>query len=98
MVNHAITSELMTLQLEIPYSVPEHAGIDPWKVSDLLYDLAITFGAISLANEDVVLFGEWGGKSSSDYLRENVRVRFRSQEAYPELEQQLSICRKIASS
>ncbi|HJX04371.1 MAG TPA: hypothetical protein VJ489_00985 [Thermoplasmata archaeon] len=98
MVNHARTSELMTLQLELPFSVPEHSRIDPWKVSDLLYDLAVTFGAITLTNENIILLGEWGGKSSSDYLRENVRVRLQDEGVHPDLERQLDLCRKILTS
>jgi len=95
MVNHARTSELMTVQLELPFAVPEHARIDPWKVSDLLYDLAVTFGVISLDNEQMLVFGEWGGKSSSDYMRENVKVRSQREDLVPELQRHLDICRKI---
>lgn len=95
MVNHARTSELMTLQLDLPFEVPDHARIDPWRVSDLLYDLAVTFGVVSLDNECIVIMGEWGGKSSSDYLGENVRVRFSTDELQPEMARLLSICRRI---
>jgi len=95
MVSHARTSELMTLQLELPFAVPEHSRIDPWKMSDLLYDLAVTFGVISLDNEKLLVFGEWGGKGSSDYLRENVKVRFESEEKFQPISEQLQLCRTI---
>jgi hypothetical protein len=95
MVNHARTSELMTLQLELPFAVPEHARIDPWRMSDLLYDLAVVFGVISLDNEDLLLFGEWGGKSSSDYMAENVKVRFVNEEKFSTVAMQADMCRKI---
>jgi hypothetical protein len=95
MVNHARTSELMTLQLELPFAVPEHARIDPWRLSDLLYDLALTFGLVSLDNENLLVYGEWGGKSSSDYIGENVKVVFGSDERHPEVSKQLEICRRI---
>jgi hypothetical protein len=97
MVNHARTSELMTLQLELPFAVPDHARIDPWKMSDLLYDLAVTFGAISLDNAGILLLGEWGGKSSSDYQGERVKVRFLDEHSHPEAARQLEICRKVTS-
>jgi len=97
MVNHARTSELMTLQLELPFAVPEHSRIDPWKMSDLLYDLAVTFGAVSLDNAGILLLGEWGGKSSSDYQGERVKVRFLDEHAHPEVARQLEICRKVAA-
>jgi len=95
MVNHARTSELMTLQLELPFEVPKHARIDPWRMTDLLYDLAITFGAISLDSEGIFLMGEWGGKSSSDYQRENVTARFSTDELHPEIARQVSVCRSV---
>lgn len=95
MVNHARTSELMTLQLELPFLVPEHARINPWKMSDLIYDLAVVFGAISLDSEDILVFGEWAGKGSSDFMHEHVKVRFANGENYPAVSKQLDICRKI---
>lgn len=95
MVNHARTSELMTLQLELPFAVPEHARIDPWKMSDLLYDLAVTFGPVSLDNAGVLLLGEWGGKSSSDYQRERVKVRLADDQSHAEVARQLEICQKV---
>jgi len=97
MVNHARTSELMTLQLELPFAVPEHARIDPWKMSDLLYDLAVTFGVVSLDNPGMLLLGEWGGKSSSDYQGERVKVRMTDERAYPEVARQLEVCRKVVA-
>lgn len=95
MVSHARTSELMTLQLELPFELPTQARIDPWGVSDLLYDLALTFGVISLDNEGVHLFGEWGGKTSSHYQRECVMARFRNDSRYSTVSQQTELCRKI---
>jgi len=95
MINHARTSELMTLQLELPFAVPEHARIDPWNLSNLLYDLALTLGLVSLDNEETLIFGEWGGKGSSDYLHENVKVRFRDDDMHALVTKQLGICRKI---
>lgn len=95
MVHHAISNELMTLQLQIPYEVPEHGRIDPWAVSDLLYDLAGTFGAISLDNEGITLLGEWGGKSSADSTSEHVKAVFEDESKQGRIAQQLGICRKI---
>lgn len=95
MVNHAMASELMTLQLEMPYDVPAHARIDAWRLSDLLYDLALVFGALSLDNEGMVVLGEWGGKSSSDYIGERVKVRFGENGKADEVSKQLDICRRI---
>jgi len=95
MVSHARTSELMTLQLEVPFDVPNHARMDPWDVSDLLHDLALTFGVISLDNEGILLFGEWGGKTSADYQKERVMARFRNEERSSTVSQQVKLCRKV---
>ncbi|OGS56111.1 MAG: hypothetical protein A3K60_01055 [Euryarchaeota archaeon RBG_19FT_COMBO_56_21] len=95
MVTHARAGELMPLPLEIPFAVPEHARIDPWKMSDLLFDLAVTFGVISLDNEDVRVFGEWGGKSSTDYAREHVKVVFPEQGKHDAVSKQLEVCRRV---
>ena len=95
MVTHARTGELMPLQLEIPFAVPEHARIDPWKMSDLLYDLAVTFGVISLDNEETKIYGEWGGKNSNDYVRERVKVVFPENGKFDPVSKQLEICRRV---
>ncbi len=97
MVNHARTSELMTMQLELPFDVPEHARIDPWNVSDLLYDLAVTFGAVSFGAGEIILLGEWGGKTSGDYLSERVKVRFSKEETADAVSRNLGLCRTILS-
>jgi len=98
MVNHARTSELTTLQLILPFEVPEHARIDPWRLSDLVYDLAVVFGAVSLDNEGLLILGEWGGKSSADYTSENVKVRFGQDGKTEQVAKQLDICRRILAN
>lgn len=94
MVNHARTSELMTVQLEFPYDVPEHGRLDPWKASDLVHDLALVFGVIGL-NDSILVFGEWAGKSSADYQRENVKVRMRDVSHAANVSKQLEVCRRV---
>jgi hypothetical protein len=44
------------------------------------------------------VFGEWGGKSSSDYQRENVKVRFDDEGKWETVSRQLEICRRIAGN
>jgi hypothetical protein len=95
MTDHARSSELMTIQLEYPHEVPEHGRIDPWAVSDLLYDLALMLGVVSLANAGLTVFGEWRGKTSSDYVEENVMVAFEDGEMHAEVARQLDTCRRI---
>jgi len=94
MVNHARASELMPLQLEFPYDVPEHGRLDPWKASDLIYDLALVFGVIGLDGE-ILVFGEWAGKSSADYQHENVKVRIQDVARAANVSKQLDVCRRV---
>ena len=94
MVNHARASELMTLQLEFPYDVPEHDRIDPWRMSDLIYDLAVVFGVIAL-NDSTLIFGEWAGKGSSDYQHENVKVRMKDAEQAGNVRKQIDVSRMV---
>ncbi len=97
MMNHARTSELMSIQLDYPHDIPQHGRIDPWAVSDLLYDLAVTFGAVTLTNPGITLLGEWAGKNSSDYGKERVKVLFEDEGQQAEVERQQSLCRNILS-
>lgn len=94
MVNHARASELMTLQFEFPYDVPEHGRLDPWRMSDLVYDLAVVFGVIGL-NDSILVFGEWAGKGSMDYQHENVKVRMVDEVEAASVAKQLDVCRRV---
>lgn len=97
MMNHARTSELMAIQLDYPHEVPQHGRIDPWAVSDLLYDLAVTFGAVSIENPGLTILGEWAGKNSVDYGKERVKVLFEDEREQAEVERQQALCRSILS-
>lgn len=97
MMNHARTNELMAIQLDYPHEIPQHGRIDPWSVSDLLYDLALTFGAVSLENPGLTLLGEWAGKNSGDYGSERVKVLFEDEREQAEVERQQALCRGILS-
>jgi len=95
MISHARTSELMTLQLEMPFDMPEHGRLHPWAISDLLYDLAITFGAVSIDNTGTTIMGEWGGKSSTDYSREHIKVMLEDEGAADKVASQQALCRSF---
>ncbi|MCU0860385.1 MAG: hypothetical protein MUE55_07370, partial [Thermoplasmata archaeon] len=95
MINHGRTSELMTLQLELPFEPPEHARVDPWTVGDIIHDLAVTLGVVSLSNAGVLVYGEWGGKTSTDYAKENLKIVSDDAEVMASVSRQLDVCRKI---
>lgn len=95
MINHGRTSELMTLQLELPFEPPEHARVDPWTTADIIHDLAVTLGVVSLANAGVLVYGEWGGKTSADYASESLKVVSDDHELMASVSRQLDVCRRI---
>ena len=99
MAFHAQNAEIPVEILTLPFDVPSDADITPWQTTNLLYDLAITFGVIELPEAHVTLFGEWKGKTSSDYTNENLKLTIdqgaRIEEA---LMRDLKIVKAIASS
>jgi hypothetical protein len=50
---------------------------------------------VSLENAGVEVFGEWRGKTSSDYAEENVMVRFSDDSMQAEIARQCDVCRRI---
>ena len=72
MAYHARASELSCEILHFPPSVPSSANLSPRQCVDLMFDLTILYGAVSLKGTGIVLLGEWGGKTSSDWAEEKV--------------------------
>jgi len=95
MINHGRTSELMTLQLELPFEPPEHARVDPWTTADIIHHLAVTLGVVSLSNAGVLVFGEWGGKTSADYASESLKIVSDDEGTMASVSRNLDVCRKI---
>jgi hypothetical protein len=96
MVTHARTCDMATKQLLIQTEVPKQCSVNPWSVRNLIFDLAITMGAISIENnEAIILLGEWRGKTSKDYTDENLKVLVADHERYRRVKDELETCRKI---
>lgn len=62
------------LILRYPNEVPARVPFDPWLVPELIYDLALTFGVVSLKGLGLRLMGDWAGKTAEDFKAERVRL------------------------
>ncbi len=71
---HAVAYKVRSLGLRYPREIPSKLTADPWLLVELLYDLSIVFGAISLKGLGVVVMGDWSGKTTEDYHRERVKL------------------------
>ena len=90
--NAEIPSEILILPHEVPYRIER---LTQWHMVDLLYDLAITLGAITLGS-GVIILGEWKGKVESDWDSENLKLLInKSSGIYEEMERDMNIIRGI---
>ena len=62
--------------LRYPHELPRSIPYDPWLFVELLYDLAIVFGVISLRPLGIRIHGDWAGKTADDYHQEKVKLAF----------------------
>lgn len=70
---HAYSARVPSLLLKYPHEVPTSLNFDPWLLPEFLYDLAISFGILSLKGLGVKIQGVWGGKNADHYLKEMLR-------------------------
>ena len=85
-------------QLMTQPDVPKRLNVSPWYLRNLVYDLTITLGAVSIENkEEITFLGEWKGKASGDYFKELVKVRFSDEERHNSVSKELARCREIGS-
>lgn len=96
MLSHAIKCELRPIQLLMPSDLPKHIRVDPWRLSELLFDLSTTFGVISIENEARIhLFGEWGGKTAKQSFEESLKLRIEDEVIHQTICQDIDACRSI---
>ena len=98
MIYHANTAELMAIQLIIGSGVAPQTVVDPWCLQDLVHDLAVAFGVIEFAGQQIAVLGEWGGKSSEDYNEEKVKVRFGDDKVAGLIDRELRLCRSVRTA
>jgi hypothetical protein len=70
----AITAKVPILVLRYPNAIPISVPFDPWLVPELIFELAIAFGAISLKGLGVRIMGDWAGKMVDDFKAEKIKV------------------------
>ena len=97
MINHARTADMTAKQLVPPTDVPKRLLVEPWRLRDLVHDLAVVFGAISFENkkDEITVLGEWRGKTSDDYIRERVKVLFSDGRRFKAVQEELNRCRSV---
>lgn len=69
---HCRAFKIPSIGLSYPYDLPKSMDFDPWLLVELLYDLSINFGMISLKGLGIRFQGTWAGKSIEDYSRERM--------------------------
>ena len=96
MAYHARNAEIPCEILVLPHEVPGRIDeLTQWHMADLLYDLAVTFGAIMLGTS-VIILGEWKGKVESDWNAENLKLLVDKRSGiYEEMERDMNIIRGI---
>lgn len=97
MITHARTADMTAMQLIPPTEVPRRLNVEPWRLRDLVHDIAVVFGALSLENkeDEITVLGEWRGKTSDDYLNERVKVLFSDADRHDSVSEELRRCRDI---
>ncbi|MBM4236928.1 MAG: hypothetical protein FJ151_00385 [Euryarchaeota archaeon] len=71
---HAVAYKMCSIGLRYPREIPGRTEVDPWLLIELLYDISVVFGAISLRGLGVTIMGDWSGKTTEDYHRERVKL------------------------
>ena len=98
MAYHARAAELSCEILHFSPTVPSSGNLTPRQCVDLLYDLALLYGALALKGTGIVLLGEWGGKTPMDWADERIMAVVDDRAAVrPALERDLASARKLAS-
>ncbi len=71
---HTYAYRIPAIELKYPHHFEGPISCDHWLITELLYDLVITFGFLSLEGLGVRLLGTWSGKDANDYLDQRLRV------------------------
>jgi hypothetical protein len=99
MAYHGKNVGLLSNTLIIPHIVLVKGPIEPRKIVDLIFDVAITFGVIRLTGTGITIFGEWKGKGFEDYSREHLKLKIEENSRIKdELERDFRIAKKIDES
>jgi hypothetical protein len=96
MAYHAKNAGLLVETLIIPHKVGSLDKIEPRKLVNLIYDIALTFGAVSLQGVGITVLGEWKGKGFDAYSNEHLKLLIQEDSVIlDELERDLRIADAI---
>lgn len=71
---HTYAYRIPAIELKYPHEFETPIPCDQWLITELVYDLVITFGILSLEGLGVRILGVWPGKDANDYLDQRLRV------------------------
>ncbi len=95
MVNHAMSADLEPVFVKFPPDIYDLCcPVNGTKMCNLLYTIAIRFGAVSLRKPDIAILGEWIGKGPEDYYNERVWVQIDDPELRKSTARHVRISRK----
>ena len=96
MAYHAKNAGLLVETLIIPHKVANLDKIEPRRLVNLIYDIALTFGAVSLQGVGITVLGEWKGKGFDAYSNEYLKLLIQEDSVIlDELERDLRIADAI---
>jgi len=70
----ARAAKVPILILRYPNEVPHSVGYDPWLFVELLHDLAVIYGILTIKGLGLRIMGDWAGKTADDFRAERVKI------------------------
>jgi hypothetical protein len=70
----ARSAKVPILVLRYPNEVPRTVPFDPWLFVELLHDLAVIYGVVTLKGLGLRIMGDWAGKSADDFHAQKVKI------------------------
>jgi len=70
----ARSAKVPILVLRYPNEVPRTVAFDPWLFVELLHDLAVLYGVVTMKGLGLRIMGDWAGKTADDFRAEKVKI------------------------
>jgi hypothetical protein len=98
MLFHARDNGISCYVLHVPHVTVDWARLTPETCAHLIRDLAVTYGCISLKGTGIVVYGEWTGMTSSNWMNEDLMLWVEEgARILPPLKRSLKVSRAIRS-
>jgi hypothetical protein len=70
----ARSAKVPILVLRYPNEVPRTVTFDPWLFVELMHDLAVTYGVLTVKGLGLRIMGDWAGKTADDFRAEKLKI------------------------